>query len=95
VDGSSIAGWSNSTFVPIPELQREDADTHVVAFHNNGVRFFAPNDDPIFGAHQEKHIFFDDNTYKTMYTADKPATFLGCAEQVNFILHRDDGENRA
>jgi len=82
VDGTSIEGWSNSTFEPIPELRRADADTHVIIFHNNGVRFFAPTDDPIFAAHREKRVFFDNNSTETMYTADNPATFLGCTEQV-------------
>jgi hypothetical protein len=79
----SLEGWYNSTFEPIPELRREDADTHLIIFQNNGLRFYSPNDDPIFAAHQEKQVAFDDNTVKTMYTADNPASILGCAEQVH------------
>jgi hypothetical protein len=46
------------------------------------LRFYTPNNDPIFAAHTEQQVFFDDNSNITMYVADKPASFLGCAEQV-------------
>jgi hypothetical protein len=81
-DGGPITGWHSSTFYPIPELRREDADTHVIVVQNNGLRYYASNDDPLFAAHKEKHILFDDNSNRTMYTADQPASFLGCTEQV-------------
>lgn len=80
--GTYLRGWDNSTFDPIPTLRREDADTHVIAFHNNALRFYSPTDDPIFAAHVKKEVSFDNNSTKTMYVADKPASFLGCAEQV-------------
>ena len=84
-DDKSLEGWHNSTFEPIAELRREDADTHVIVFQNNALRFFSPKSDPIFAAHREKQVFFDDNSNITMYFADKPASFLGCAEQVYII----------
>jgi hypothetical protein len=84
-EDESLDGWHSSTFVPIPELRREDADTHIIAFQANALRFYTPNDDPIFGAHTKKQVFFDDSSNKTMYIADKPATFLGCAEQVTIV----------
>jgi len=81
-DNESVDGWRNSTFYPIPELRRKDADTHIIIFQDNALRFFSPNNDPIFAAHTEKQVLFDNNSNITMYIADKAATFLGCAEQV-------------
>ncbi|KAH8589589.1 hypothetical protein B0O99DRAFT_724969 [Bisporella sp. PMI_857] len=85
-DDKPLSGWHNSTFDLIPELRREDADTHIIIFHNNALRFFTPNNDPIFAAHTEKQVLFDDSSNITMYIADKPASVLGCAEQMRFCF---------
>ena len=82
INAAPIEGWHSSTFEPIPKLRRDDADTHLMAIHNNGLRFYGQNNDPLFAANQGKIVYFDNNSNLTMYTADKSASILGCAEQV-------------
>lgn len=82
VGGTIAKDLHSSTFTPIPELLRNDADIHVLGIQNNGVTFYAPNEDPLFSAHKKFYVMFDDNSNRTMYVGDKAATFLGCAEQV-------------
>ncbi|KAK4206346.1 hypothetical protein QBC37DRAFT_459763 [Rhypophila decipiens] len=83
--------WHNSTFTPISSLFSnstipESADIHILAVQNDGVRFWAPSDDPLFASHKKTYIFFDDNSNLTMYCGDRPASFLGCLEQFKFCF---------
>jgi hypothetical protein len=80
--GDPIEDWHNSTFEPIAELHRKDADTHIALIQKNGLTFSAPNDDPLYAAHQTTTMYFDNNTNRTTYKSDKSASILGCAEQV-------------
>ena len=74
--------WHESTFTPLPVFRNATADTHILGIQNNGVLFYAPNEDPLFAAHQPNLVPFDNNSTVTMYTGDQLATFLGCTEQV-------------
>ncbi|KAM7207246.1 hypothetical protein V8F20_002512 [Naviculisporaceae sp. PSN 640] len=82
--------WHQSTFTPLLGLFRNSTyprgDVHILAVQNDGVKFWAPSDDPIFAAHREMHVFFDDNSNLTMYRGDNPASFLGCVEQFKFCF---------
>ncbi|ETN37646.1 uncharacterized protein HMPREF1541_07269 [Cyphellophora europaea CBS 101466] len=95
MDQSNTVSWmysfpgfdDNSTFVPIPELQRHDADLTLLFLSSNKIYFKSVSDDPFFAAHQP---FVMPGLYgnETMYHADNAANVLGCTEQYQFCTLR-------
>ncbi|KAF2200034.1 hypothetical protein GQ43DRAFT_464310 [Delitschia confertaspora ATCC 74209] len=69
-------------FVPIPELQHEDADTTLLRVKLMATTFIAPSDDFMFPIHQKSpRIDISIAENRTFYIADVPQTIAGCTEQ--------------
>ncbi|KAJ4159339.1 uncharacterized protein LMH87_008244 [Akanthomyces muscarius] len=73
--------WS-STFTPIPELVRNDADVSIVLLNNRGIPIKGtdgPCSDPFFSATNKTLL-----AHKDYYLPDKPITAIGCTDQYAF-----------
>jgi hypothetical protein len=88
----SIAGWEPSpqnpggaTWLPIPELTREDADVYIMFMSAPGIRFTAPVDDPWFSAHKNASVLFDQaNKTRPSWISDSPINTLACTNQIQY-----------
>jgi hypothetical protein len=70
--------------MPIDALQRGDADVSLVFLATGGMTFTEPVDDPWYSAHQPlMNVTMDgsDKGYLQLYSADSPASVLGCTTQ--------------
>lgn len=74
--------YLTSTFQPIPELNRTDADT-TLTFLSFSKMYEAAVDDPWFAAHKAAPypVRMNQNIHGTVFKRDRPVTTLGCAEQ--------------
>jgi len=77
---SSLANLT--TYVPIPELQRLDADVVVKVAVLNAVQYAKPVNDPLFSAHRNLTQGSLKSSAKFYYISDFPQGVLGCALQV-------------
>ncbi|KAF2142260.1 uncharacterized protein K452DRAFT_200233, partial [Aplosporella prunicola CBS 121167] len=68
-------------FVPIKELQRNDADVSLHFFSSNNVLFADKSDDAIYSAHTPCAEMRKGNDSTVMYCRDQPVTVLACAHQ--------------
>ncbi|KAJ9641716.1 uncharacterized protein PV06_03738 [Exophiala oligosperma] len=79
------AGANQTTWRPIPELARTDADVTVFYLAQNNVLYANPVDDPFFSAHQARTTPFGTNrdalTEVTMYAFDSWIDAMGCIDQ--------------
>ncbi|KAB2573371.1 hypothetical protein DBV05_g7964 [Lasiodiplodia theobromae] len=79
----------HSTFIPIKELARIDADVYLVFLSTNAVIFPQPSDDLWYPAHDLAGSFRDVNVGKgkepaSLHFGDEPASPLGCVRQYQF-----------
>jgi hypothetical protein len=74
--------YLTSTFQPIPELNRTDADI-TLTFLSFSKMYEAAVDDPWFAAHKAAPypVRMNQNIHGTVFKRDRPVTTLGCAEQ--------------
>ncbi|PLB44482.1 hypothetical protein P170DRAFT_417125 [Aspergillus steynii IBT 23096] len=79
----------NKTWIPIPALNRTDADVNIIFINANNLRYDYPVDDPIFGAHrsalEELQQLPDVNAsiaeLNNWWLPDSYTTVLGCTDQ--------------
>ena len=79
VDGVFAFDELLGDWIPIPELNRTDADVSVVFLSQNSVYYLAPVDDPFFAAHTL--IGPTDDVKDDTYIMDHAITALGCTDQ--------------
>lgn len=82
--GDSPRGVDVSEFQPIPELVRDDADVMLLFLSAQGFSYSEPVDDLWYSAHQEGpplSVVGQASLTKPSYTADEPASALGCSQQ--------------
>lgn len=74
-----------SSWKPLPELQKPDADPSIILFILRGLALSRPVDDPLFAVHRNVEVsaYNGDGSMETVYTSDYPAGLLGCTEKVN------------
>ena len=72
--------------MPIPQLQRQDADVLLLFLSAPTILFMKEVDDPWFSAHKPGKTVMNVNTNKTTlsYFKDEPASTLGCAIQTQW-----------
>ncbi|KAK0280294.1 hypothetical protein LTR54_001095 [Friedmanniomyces endolithicus] len=73
------ADGSGSIWMPIPELNRTDADVTLLILAQNSIDYNVPCDDPWFSAHQVRN-----DTSQTWYVGDHYFNLLACADQHQF-----------
>jgi hypothetical protein len=79
-------GWASPQenvayyLLPLPEMNRTDADVALAAITFRVARYQKPVDDPMFAAH--KPLLDPDFANNTVYGSDYPVGLLGCAVQV-------------
>jgi len=73
---AATAGFVGESWVPVPAINRSDADISLLFLAPNAIRFEEPCDDPVFGA----HILVSNNA-TSYYTSDLWVSVLACAEQ--------------
>lgn len=83
-----------SSFVPIPSLQRDDADVHILFLAAKDILYTAPIDDPWFTAHQGSVMLATVYDAQTAYQPDEPASPLGCALQYQVCLPQSSKDGK-
>ncbi|KAF2429209.1 hypothetical protein EJ08DRAFT_661956 [Tothia fuscella] len=78
-----------STFHPIPDLMRDDADTAIFFLSANNVAFTNATDDPWYSVHHQVATNLTDalgraNRTRISYRADDPVSVLGCSLQTQW-----------
>lgn len=87
---NGTVNWDESSFSPIPELERPDGDLFLIFLVNSGVLYAFQNEDGLFYATKEVgHIttgFGDpsENGTTPVYMPTLPAAALGCIQQQQF-----------
>lgn len=77
----ALAKFPGNAWFPIPALNRTDADITIVMITPNSMRFAAPNNDPVFGAHKtSSHVDYQGQTH-TWYLPQYWVSIISCAEQ--------------
>lgn len=82
VEWSHAGSAAPSTFTPIPELSRKDADVSIVFLNNQLIAIKGtdgPCSDPFFSATNRTMPL-----YKDYYLPDRPITAIGCTDQYAF-----------
>ncbi|KAI9812584.1 MAG: hypothetical protein M1827_004573 [Pycnora praestabilis] len=74
------AGVDESTFNPIPQLNRTDGDVNLVFLSSNAL-YTQPVDDPIFYAQQKTNDSQGDGVFYYVADLQEPTTVLACVEQ--------------
>ena len=77
---SSLANLT--AYVPLPELQRNDADVVVKTVPLNAVQYTNPVNDPVFSAHKNMTKGTLRKSVDRYYVSDFPNGVIGCALQV-------------
>lgn len=82
----SSAGFAQNDWIPIPALNRTDADVSIFFLAPNGVEYEAPVADPFFAASIPKNISdgAGDGGNDTYYSSNQYVYALACAEQHQF-----------
>lgn len=83
IPGARLQDW-----VPIPALQRTDADVHIIHIEFNGVQYESPNDDPIFYANRESSLNHTgrDGITRHYYVSNYYVGVIACMEQHQICL---------
>jgi hypothetical protein len=68
-------------WVPIPALNRTDADISIIMITPNSMRFAAPNNDPVFGAHEMLSYVDYQGQNHSWYTPQYYVSIIACAGQ--------------
>ncbi|KAF2090371.1 hypothetical protein K490DRAFT_35524 [Saccharata proteae CBS 121410] len=78
--------YDSSQFEPIPQLQRDDADTLLFLLSPNDVLFLAKVDDPWYSAHQSYNATISGGIAgsEPAWYRDKPVSILGCTTQYQY-----------
>lgn len=76
----AAAGGNWAPWVPIPSLNRTDADVTIFFISFNNIEFVGANDDPIFSAHIKSKSTLGVPVWKP----DQNVSVLACAEQNQF-----------
>ncbi|KAK3385247.1 hypothetical protein B0H63DRAFT_543504 [Podospora didyma] len=96
-NGSYTDPRSVSSFVPIPGLQRRDADTHLFFLSPNMIMFTSPSKDPWYNSSQQTEVTIDLTAYMAskqtlplrttkVWIADEAASPLACTTQLQFCF---------
>ncbi|KAK4160457.1 hypothetical protein QBC43DRAFT_359640 [Cladorrhinum sp. PSN259] len=95
VNGSFNPPYIASSFWPIPELQRTDADIFVFFLSANTVFFTQPTTDAWYNSSQHRELklretlrYANDVTNTTVWVAAEAASPLGCITQLSFCSPR-------
>ncbi|KAF2183698.1 hypothetical protein K469DRAFT_667950 [Zopfia rhizophila CBS 207.26] len=79
-------------WVPLPGMERKDADVAVIVAITNPNRYSHPVDDPVFAAHRPWEGVVSNETF-TYYAPDAPVGVIGCTEQYQFCLSQGSGKD--
>jgi hypothetical protein len=77
----AFAQFSGNAWVPIPALNRTDADISIIMITPNSMRFVAPNNDPVFGAHEMSSYLDYQGRNHSWYSPQYYVSIIACAEQ--------------
>lgn len=77
----ALAQVPGNAWVPIPELNRTDADISIIMINPNSMRFAAPNHDPVFSAFEMLSYVDNQGLNHTWYTPQYWVSIIACAEQ--------------
>lgn len=87
--GGWLAG-NSSTFMPVRELARDNADTWLFFLTANNVAYAQPVDDELFSAHQPKNDYYFTRFPQTaLYSSDHVVRVLGCTAQKQWCFGKD------
>lgn len=78
---------SVSSFIPIPELLLDDAETLLVFLMGNGVEFLEPVNDDLFAAHRPSRDPIPQRPESTLYRFDGEIHVLGCVVRDQFCFN--------
>ncbi|KAH0170655.1 hypothetical protein KCU67_g2540, partial [Aureobasidium melanogenum] len=70
-----------NSWVPIPELNRTDADVSVIFINQNSIKYNGPVDDVVFSAHTSRAISLG-SAEIPYYVGDYFTNVIGCIDQV-------------
>ncbi|KAH7125183.1 hypothetical protein B0J11DRAFT_605443 [Dendryphion nanum] len=79
-------GGGEGSWTPIPELEREDADTAIISVYLNGNSFTSPVNDPFYSSHRRMKT--DDGD---IFLSDFLVGTWGCITQYQFCVARPSG----
>lgn len=69
--------------IPLPGMNKTDADLSLVVIAKNNVKYIHPVDDPVFAAHKAfNHTQVSHLGSHIAYSSDWPNAVLGCSQQV-------------
>lgn len=77
----ALGGYKGNTWLPVPELNRTNADISLFLLAPNSVRYDTPVDDPFFSAHLLGGSTISSGTNFTWYISDYFVNALACADQ--------------
>lgn len=77
----ALGGYKGNTWLPVPELNRTNADISLFLLAPNSVRYDTPVDDPFFSAHLLGGSTISSGTNFTWYISDYFVNTLACADQ--------------
>jgi hypothetical protein len=77
----AMAQFPGNAWVPIPELNRTDADISIIMINPNSMRFMAPNYDPVFSAFEMMSYVDNQGLNHTWYLPQYEVSIIACAEQ--------------
>ena len=77
----ALAQYPGNAWLPIPALNRTDADVSIIMIAPNSMRFAAPNNDPVFGAHQLSSYLDYQGQNHSWYSPQYRVSVISCAEQ--------------
>ncbi|KAK3683339.1 hypothetical protein B0T22DRAFT_245517 [Podospora appendiculata] len=92
-NGSYTDPRALAEFIPIPGLQRRDAETHLFFLSPNQVMFNAPTIDPWYNSSQSEELSFvipvgssSEKSERRLWLAAEAASPLGCASQMQICF---------
>lgn len=77
----------NITYIPIPELQKSDADVQIFFLSAPDIFFMNTVEDPWFSAHKPRKIIVGSELGKVKYSSywkDEPVSAVACTSQVQY-----------
>lgn len=77
----ALAQFPGNAWVPIPALNRTDADISIIMINPNSMRFAAPNNDPVFGAYEMSSYVDNQGQNHSWYAGQYWVSVIACAEQ--------------
>jgi hypothetical protein len=92
VEAAMAASNLTSTWAPIPQMQRDDADVTIWFIMHGGIAFVEPNNDPIFSANIQmpKKVITPAGGIESInyYIPAEPLTVMSCATQYQWCQPR-------